>query len=204
VSDPLRIGAYLGLLMVCLISAQRADSSRQRWLLALALTTLVLATALAVGAAGRTADLGRAAARTEGWYSDRRTVQAYGVLTLAAGIVCTVAWVWLGRTVTETGSRLLATLVLSLLGFLAARTVSLHQVDALLFPSVGFGVRRGDLVEIALVGAIGIACVFWSRPEDAESSTAETDGRRGFRIDLTPTSSLETSGRAPGRRDKLR
>jgi hypothetical protein len=110
-----------------------------------------LALAIALGTAGFLADLGRVAARSEGWYEDRRRVQALIVLVMALSAVGCAALIWVGLTGTAVLTRMILTVTGCLVSYLTIRTVSLHQIDAILLPEAGRGIRRGDVIEVGLV-----------------------------------------------------
>jgi hypothetical protein len=102
---------------------------------------------------------GRELARERGWYAQRREQLlqiVYAVLTAGVAAVF-LAIVLLGRLRAR-----LALTVLSmgaLVCFIAVRTLSLHQIDALLYRRFVHGVQINLALESALACAVGLAAV---------------------------------------------
>lgn len=94
----------------------------------------------------------RGAAWTEGWYADRRPVQAVVVLCVAAaGAVAAVRIARILRPVRQqVGGAVLGLAVLVV--FVAIRAVSLHQIDHLLARG---SVQTGTFIELVCIGTIG-------------------------------------------------
>lgn len=109
-------------------------------------------------------NLGRQEAHMDGWYANRRVYQAGIILTLGAVMAAMIAvalW-WIPRY--RRGYVLAATVDLCLAGYAGARTVSLHQVDALLYRRHIAGARFDAVIELAgLAAAIGVALWHASR-----------------------------------------
>lgn len=119
------------------------------WCAAGVLLTLSLAVGGSLG--DWLAELGRARARSGGWYDARRTLQATAVGGIAVGWVAGVLLaIW---RVPPRRRRYLphATVVSALLAFAGARAVSLHQLDALLYRRELAGVRVVAWVEVVLL-----------------------------------------------------
>jgi hypothetical protein len=133
------------------------ENSDRLWPTFWLLTALLLG-AMAVGhvgdLGGRIADLGRRQARTEGWYSDRRTLQVPLV-----GLI-TATWIALSATAIvrfpERRRRYLPTAltIFTLICFVAIRMISLHHVDSLLHRTHVVGIEFGLIVEVLLLIAV--------------------------------------------------
>jgi hypothetical protein len=102
-------------------------------------------------------EAGRSLARDEGWYAQRRIVQAVGVLFIPplCFIPCFKARHFIWRAPLK--STLLVALLL--VSYLSIRAVSLHQIDSVLY-----GVRAGDFslgafLEIVLVVVLGLTVI---------------------------------------------
>lgn len=95
---------------------------------------------------------GRCAALDEGWYADRRGWQGVVVLVIAlVGAGLAALAIWMRKAADE---RMALTGAAMLLAFTAARSVSLHQIDAVLGATI-LGFRFNGVVEAA-----GLALVF--------------------------------------------
>ena len=99
---------------------------------------------------------GRTLARSEGWYSDRRLVQALFILLLGAvAIGCIAALsVWLRRSASAVKIALLGCVLLA--GFVVMRAASFHHMDAWVTRNVA-GMRSGWWLELAGILVIGIS-----------------------------------------------
>lgn len=105
------------------------------------------------------ADAGRSEARAEGWYADRRAVQAMVVVGIV--VIVAIAWLAISVRVPRKSRRYLpaATTAAALAAFVVVRGISLHQLDATFNRGVAGPVRAGDLAEVfaaALIGALAI------------------------------------------------
>jgi hypothetical protein len=91
---------------------------------------------------------GRCVARAEGWYRDRRAVQATFVVVLAAtlALLAVVLAVWLRHSLRRNALALAGIVVLA--GFILQRAVSFHHLDAALRTEL-FGQRAHRWVEMA-------------------------------------------------------
>lgn len=135
-------------------ASRRLDGARHLWpsfWFGTALLLLVMAFGRASDAAHLLADLGRRQARVDGWYEDRRSLQApiVGLIAATWG-VAVLAAIW---RVPERRRRYLpsALVVFSLACFGGIMLVSLHQVDAALLGRDVAGVHVGVLIELALL-----------------------------------------------------
>lgn len=97
--------------------------------------------------------IGRAMARSEGWYEYRRAVQTIFVIALAAlGLIALLVLAWLTRTTWRTtGLAVIGTAFI--LTFIVIRAASFHHFDDLLGWTF-FGMRMNWIFELS-----GIACV---------------------------------------------
>jgi hypothetical protein len=126
--------------------------------------TAVLFLVMAVGRAGNVAelaaDIGRREAQSAGWYDNRRKYQAMVVAAVAGTwFVAVVVALW---RVPERRRRYLPMALVSFtIGcFAGVRTISLHQVDGLLYRRYLAGAKFGAVVEVALL-AVAFAITFW-------------------------------------------
>jgi len=167
-SNWLRVLAYVVAAGIAFLAGQRELTARVRrpelWPTFWFLTGATLCV-MALGRLGNVAefvsDFGRRQARAEGWYEDRRFLQALavGAVGFVWFSVVTVA-IW---RVPERRRRYLPMFVavFSLLVFAAVRLVSLHHVDTILYRRPVVGVKIAALVELAGVVA-GIAAAAWA------------------------------------------
>ncbi len=143
---------YLWLAIAC-VWAWRAGKgpggrlAATTWL-ALAAIFLALAAARTLGLQAKLTGTVRELAREEGWYYARREVQARVVLAAAA--LASLAPAAIAVHVRSTRMILALSPIAALLGFLAVRAVSLHQVDAVLYRRVG-GFEVNTMVELTLL-----------------------------------------------------
>ena len=143
-------------------ASQRLDGARHLWPRFWYGTALLLLV-MALGRAGDTGhllgELGRRQARADGWYQNRRSVQApiVGLIAATWGVSVIVA-IW---RVPERRRRYLpaALVMFSLACFGGIMLVSLHQVDAVLLRRDVGGVHVGVVVELGLLLAESIARV---------------------------------------------
>jgi hypothetical protein len=121
-------------------------------------------------------EIGRNEVRDEGWYETRRSIQAFvvGAIGLCWAVLVVVG-IW---RVPERRRRYLpsAVALFTLVCFTAARVISLHQVDTVLYRREIAGARAGVVLELVLV-AVLLACTVArinvrSRHDRARSSLA--------------------------------
>lgn len=151
-ADWVTVAAYLIAAFLAGRSAQRArppEENLERWFWRF---TAVLLAFLAVNELLDLQTLltavGRAYARADGWYEDRRSVQFVFVLALgAAGLVTSIVLCWLTRTMD--GAVRLAVVGLMFIGiFVLFRAASFHHLDVLFSRGTG-PFNWGSLQEIA-------------------------------------------------------
>lgn len=101
-------------------------------------------------------DIGRLVARQQGWYSQRRAVQAWlviGALVGAGALGCWLGWrharFWKSHKLLVTGSLLL-------LAFVAVRAMSFHHADVMLGRRL-FGFKASWVLELAGILLISLA-----------------------------------------------
>lgn len=155
-ADLIRPLAYFALLAASLaVAADSNRSARERQVLAAVAAIAVLAAVAETFALGGwAAHVGRTLAHDEGWYQGRRRVQAAVIVALAIfSAVAAVAAVWVTRFQSAT-IRGLVFLMVVLGGYVAIRTISLHQVDAYLYSDIGGTLTLGTAIEVALVAAM--------------------------------------------------
>jgi hypothetical protein len=155
-----------GIVAVLTLSLGRAEAASERVSAASHLWprfwigTALLLLVRAVGRAGDSGhllgELGRRQARSQGWYEDRRLVQApiVGLIAATWG-VGVLAAIW---RVPERRRRYLPAFVVtfSLACFGGIMLISLHQVDAVLLRRDVAGVHVGVVIELALLLAESI------------------------------------------------
>ena len=162
-ADSLITAIYLGAAGLCAIAALVVGRRDERswievgaWLLlAGGLTAVVVLDIL--GVQQTAAAVGREAARSEGWYWNRREVQAAVVccLGLAFGAVVVLALVLLRRH--RIRNSVAAAVILGC--FLAVRAVSFHYVDRVLYGELFGGLEPNDIAEATLALLVGLTAL---------------------------------------------
>lgn len=151
----LTVGAYLAAAYACWRAALRRGGGRRSrafwWILALSLLGLGLNKQLDLQSALTV--WGRRLAIAQGWYQDRRPVQAAFIAALGlAGLVGFALLLGLSRPLTRGRTLALAGLVF-LISFVLIRAASFHHVDRVLGASLA-GLRWNGILELS-----GITCV---------------------------------------------
>jgi hypothetical protein len=101
------------------------------------------------------ASIGRATARSEGWYERRRIVQAIFIIAVAAGgLVVLPVLAWLTRRTWRT-TGLAVVGAAFLITFILIRAASLHHIDQLLGRKV-LGLRLNWALEISSIACVAI------------------------------------------------
>jgi hypothetical protein len=99
----------------------------------------------------------------EGWYADRRIFQLLAVLLLAAGVVLVLLLGrWLNGRIPYLELRIVLVATLLLLGFVAIRACSFHDVDAVLARTLA-GFRLGGLAEFAAILLVAVSAFLFRR-----------------------------------------
>ncbi len=163
-SSGLRAAGYAVTGLICVVAASReaASQSAVRWRAFWYLTAAVLvamALARAIGIDDLLTQLGREQARLDGWYRTRRRLQAALVGTVAATwIVVVFVSIW---RVPERRRRYLPTALaaFTIMCFAAARSVSLHHVDAVLYHRSIAGVPVVAIAEWSLLALTATAII---------------------------------------------
>ena len=180
-SNLLRAGCYVLVAVLALYQAWRDDRGRRgswRWFWIL---TACLFVVMAIGRVGHVADFVtdqfRDRAEAEGWYADRRRVQAG--LVVAFGVVWVVV---LAASLRVPGNRRrylpMVAVVFTIVVYAAIRVVSLHHVDVVLYEREFEGAPLGALVEWCLLLA-AIACVLAVPRRRSSGRSGEPAGRDG-------------------------
>jgi ribose/xylose/arabinose/galactoside ABC-type transport system permease subunit len=141
-------------------SGERKAYARMPWVwLGLGMLLLAIAAAEWWNLGQMVADAGRSEAREEGWYRDRRPIQAFVICGMAA--VITGTWIAARARAPKEYGRYwpVISIAVALLGFVIIRGISLHALDAAFNEPVLGVVRAGDLIEIAGAGAISAAAL---------------------------------------------
>lgn len=173
-ADPVRMLAYAGLAVACFAGAVTAEHRHARALRAVGVIALVLGIAVTLDLGASLADLGRRLAGSEGWYRERRPMQAAAILAiLGFGLVAAiVTWLLAGRMVAALRIHLL--LLLSLCCYVAVRAISLHQVDTYLnWRPRNSGIRLGDIIELSLITVLATSVLLSRVPQCSASRPAE-------------------------------
>lgn len=170
----IRLFAYVAVGVLSLLAGRREDRSdpstwRPFWPMTAAVF-FVMALGRAQGLAEWIIDQVRGEAYEAGWYDARRPLQAAVVLTvggawlISVGIAC-----W---RIPERRRRYLpmTVMVLTAGAYVAVRTVSLHQVDSLLYRREVLDMRVGTLFEYLLLAASAV-CTSWT-PQPAPDTAA--------------------------------
>lgn len=172
------VAAY-GLAALLSLVAARHKDRRERgfWLLVAALMAALCVNKQLDLQSALTAT-GRCLAQAQGWYEERRAVQAEFVLALLA--LCAAA----GVLVLVLMRRHLVRLSVAILGlalvvsFVAVRAVGLHHVDALINMDVA-GIRANPLLELPGIGLVAANALARIRPARAHRRTpARRSGAR--------------------------
>jgi hypothetical protein len=169
-SEDVRVAAYLFATAVALVTwtreRRRARSNSSLWPTFWLLTAaifLIMAIGRAVDLGDLLTRIGRDQAYAQGWYDNRRKIQAIVVAGVGALWVVTVA-VALWRVPARQRRYLPAAIaVFTLMCFVGVRTISLHQVDALMYHRDFAGAQIGTVGELALL-ALAVIVTAWPPP----------------------------------------
>ena len=169
-SDGIRVAAYLVATAVALLTWVRerrlARSNSSLWPTFWLLTAAIFLV-MAIGRAVDLGDLitryGRDQAYAQGWYDNRRKVQALVVGSVGAVWVITVAMA-LWRVPARQRRYLPAAIaVFTLMCFVGVRAISLHQIDALMYHRDIAGAQIGTVGEMTLL-ALAVVLTAWPPP----------------------------------------
>ena len=163
----LRRASYAAAITACALAGRRERRARGSsdtgvlpgfWFVVAGILSLLLVGRLA-GSGSTVQGLGRREAITDGWYSsDRRRVQAAVIIVLGVATVGSIVVV--ARAMGDRMRRYLAPIVCvgGLAGFAAARIISLHQIDTLLYRRPILGARIASLLELTFTTTlVGLA-----------------------------------------------
>ena len=185
-SNWIRIAAYLVAAACCAWAGRPHGSDREagwsRFWLALAVALVVLGIGRELRIGGWIAGEGRTYARDHGWYPDRRPLQRAATNLLFLGgftvlVFTAVAWRRYWRT-----HLLAACIFITLVTFVAIRTISYHNIDQVLYNHPYRGVRANSVIELGLNAALIVAALA------ARSSTVDRI-RRSPRASGSPLAS---------------
>jgi hypothetical protein len=102
-------------------------------------------------------EMGRSMARSEGWYENRRVVQAIFVLLFAAGAIAAVAGaIWFMRDLWKR-YRLAFIGIIYLCAFVIIRAASFHHIDTLLYHLPGMQYWVNTILELGGNVTVGYA-----------------------------------------------
>lgn len=160
----LTVLAYLGaatLALVNLLAARRTRLPGLYW--------AVVAALMALLALNKQLDLqtwftqvGRDLALAQGWYEQRRVVQAGFILVLASGAAGVSVLLWRQLRRRWQGYRLSAVGVALLLTFIVIRAATFHHIDLLLGWGLA-GLQLNHLLELGAIGLIAAGAWQWRR-----------------------------------------
>lgn len=185
IGDPTPVGwltviAYVGTAIAALFAAKRADpqshpGERRFWHFA-ALLLFLLAVNKQLDLQTLLTAVGRAEARTQGWYGYRRMIQKEFIYAIAAsGMIAAGATAWLIRH-TQAMVRLALFGFVFLGGFILIRAASFHHVDALLKDSV-LAMHWNWILELSGIGIVAVAALCYPGRSDSRTTPApEGDG----------------------------
>lgn len=143
-------------------AAALSNQKNARFWAALCLLMLLLGAFKAVTVGASAADYLQDMARRGGWYEVRRTYQGGAIVAvLAVASIGTTAALYRKRH-ERSSVQIAAVAVIGLLAFVAVRTASLHQIDALLGRKL-IGVSLGAAIENAAIASIAICAALASR-----------------------------------------
>lgn len=157
--------AYLGSLALCLWAWRREDARwlagtrglRPRFWLAMAAAMLLLGLNKQLDLQTLVSVVGRRAAKSMGWYDQRRTVQsAFIAIVALIAITAVVGVAWWVRSAWR--RYWLAAIGAAYLGvFIVLRAASFHHVDSVLYRLPGIGMYANRVLELT-----GILLISWT------------------------------------------
>ena len=103
-------------------------------------------------------DQGRSFARDHGWYNERRRYQRLLVDFIFVGslVLIAIGWVWFFRAVYREHPLAFIAIVY-VVSFVAIRTISLHQIDHMLYTDHFGGYRPNAALELFGCALVGVA-----------------------------------------------
>jgi hypothetical protein len=169
-SEGVRVAAYLLATAVALVTWVRERRHARNnstlwptfWLLTAAIF-LVMAIGRAIDLGDLLTRIGRDQAYAQGWYDNRRKIQALVVGGVGAVWLITVA-VALWRVPARQRRYLPAAIaVFTLMCFVGVRAISLHQIDSLMYRRELAGAQIGTVGELTLL-ALAVVLTAWPPP----------------------------------------
>jgi hypothetical protein len=160
----LTVAAYAAAAVLCFIAARRcpvaADAGetrrRRRMWLGIGVLMSFLCINKQLDLQSLFTDVGRVLATREGWYDQRRAVQRWFVIAVAAaGAMTFVIMAWKIRSILRESIVLLLGLS-SLLTFIVIRAASFHHVDVLLGSEL-LGIRVNWILELTGIALIALS-----------------------------------------------
>jgi len=160
----LTVAAYAAAAVLCFIAAHRCPAAadagvtrrRHRMWLGIGVLMSFLCINKQLDLQSLFTDVGRVLATREGWYDQRRTVQRWFVIAVAAaGAMTFVIMAWKIRSILRESIVLLLGLS-SLLTFIVIRAASFHHVDVLLGSKL-LGVRVNWILELTGIALIALS-----------------------------------------------
>ena len=163
------VAAYFVGAAMALVAARSAVQRRERlfWIgCSLLLTLLGLNKQLDLQSL--ITNVGRELAHEEGWFEQRRFVQAAFILAFGGGALVAIVglFAWLRRSAGTV--KLAAIGIVLLFAFVVIRAASFHHMDGWVTTNVG-GLRTGWWLELAGIVTIGLSALAYSRGNRARA-----------------------------------
>jgi hypothetical protein len=157
------VAAYAAAAVLCFIAARRclaADDAglsrrRRRMWLVVAILMAFLCINKQLDLQSLFTDVGRVVATRGGWYGERRSVQFWFVIAVAAGVTIFLIMAWRIRSMLRESILLLLGLS-SLLTFIVIRAASFHHFDMFIGSHV-LGIRMNWILELTGIGLIALS-----------------------------------------------
>jgi hypothetical protein len=165
------VAAYAAAAVLCFIAAHRClvavdageTRRRRRMWLGVGVLMAFLCINKQLDLQSLFTDVGRVLANQEGWYSQRRAVQRWFVIAMAAaGAMTFVILAWKIRHILRESIVLLLGLC-SLITFIVIRAASFHHVDVLLGSEL-LGIRVNWILELGGIALIALSAARSARP----------------------------------------
>ena len=168
IGDPTTLGwatvvAYAAAALACWFAGRQAPRREERWWWALAIILALLAVNKQLDLQTLFTDIGRWAARSGGWYEQRRPIQRKFIEgVMAVGAIAAILLLVLARKARTPVKTALAGLVL--LGvFILVRASSFEKMDQLINTRLGTA-RANHWMELGGIAIIGLSALWSLKP----------------------------------------
>ena len=171
-SEWLRTASYVAAIMACALAGRRELAATKAgvlrlwprfWFVAAGVLSVLLLGRL-TGIGSNAYEIGRAKAMAGGWYwSERRRLQ--GVAIVGLGVLSLLDILVVAHAMGDRRRRYLTPLVClhGLAGFAAARIVSLHQIDTVLYRRPILGARIASVIELTFTTGLVVLAPLLTR-----------------------------------------